>query len=302
MNSSDYGVTSGNPGGDNFDLQTYLECSKIQVYWPYSENWDEETDVIPTITFLPISQDTVNIGWKLIQGQLTFSYEEVAVDDDYAQENPVWVVNYYEGEKVDDECEYLSPPSGGGSYDPPIVGDDCEHDFPQDRVQVDIGKVKFFKHYDGLFRGGPEFRFVRGNITLNANGNQITGVVPVFTPVNLKRSDKNKWKTPNGLWDTRWEAANTDQFIALFEDDAWTNTQFTFGATVTLLVPPLTIAENANFQHTFQSKDDVIYNQQYDRCWYFVTSPLSTPFENVDGWNVRGTTGAVKWTMPYNEW
>ncbi|MBK8566190.1 MAG: hypothetical protein IPN76_23325 [Saprospiraceae bacterium] len=280
LNSSEYGVTSLNPTGDNFNLKEYLECHKAQIYWPYSENWDGASDVVPTISYLPISVDEVNIGWKLVQnpGQTTYSYQEVVVNDEYAQNNPVFIVNYYEGNKIGGNCEYI-PTVGGGvsAYDPPIVGEDCDDDFPQDRVQVDIGKVKFFKHYDGLFRGGPEFRFVRGQVSLNPNGNQITGVVPVFAPVNLKRKHIYEWRTPNELWDTNWELQNSAQSIVLYEDDDWSQTTLTLEGIVKVTIPTIGgIEESATWTKVVQSADAVIYSQEYDRCWYFVTSPGNT--------------------------
>ncbi|TAK40487.1 MAG: hypothetical protein EPO28_10100 [Saprospiraceae bacterium] len=302
MNSSEYGVTPSNPGGDGFDLKSYLECNKIQVYWPYSENWDGQSSVTPTISYHPIEQEDVNIGWKLVPVIGDYTYEEVVVDDTFAQGNPVWVINFYEGDKIDDNCEYVTEPSDPGEPVDPRSGG-CE-EFPQDRVEVDVQKIKFFKQYDGIFGGGPEFRWVRGNIILNADGTQVTGVVPAFSKANLRRRDKYDWKTTSQpIWDTNWEVETDDQFVGLYEEDGGNQTHtVTIGGTIKIKLFGQEESTTIGYSGQFKSKDEVIYNVQYDRCWYFETSDDNTPFENYQGWNVRGVTGEVKWTMPYIEW
>ncbi len=66
--------------------------SDIQIYWPFSEKWDGET--LPIITFDPEDGSEVNIGYKLVYGDDGFRHvQEIVVDEEMAEEMPVWVVN-----------------------------------------------------------------------------------------------------------------------------------------------------------------------------------------------------------------
>ena len=69
-----------------------LTSSDIQIYWPFSENWNEND--FPVITFDPESGADTNIGYKLVlNDDGTRHVEEVVVTEEMAEERPVWVVN-----------------------------------------------------------------------------------------------------------------------------------------------------------------------------------------------------------------
>ena len=77
-------------GVDGF-LQA-LEESDIQIYWPYSENYDMKQ--MPIITFDPEDGSDINIGYKFVEDGDGFRHvEEVIVDEAMAEECPVWVIN-----------------------------------------------------------------------------------------------------------------------------------------------------------------------------------------------------------------
>ena len=65
-----------------------LSSSDVQIYWPFSEEFDR--DETPVITFDPGGRETRNIGWIR---QDDGSVEEVVVDEKMARERPVWVIN-----------------------------------------------------------------------------------------------------------------------------------------------------------------------------------------------------------------
>ena len=65
-----------------------LTASDVQIYWPYSEEF--EGDGTPVITFDPGGRETRNTGWIR---QEDGSVEEVVVDEEMARERPVWVIN-----------------------------------------------------------------------------------------------------------------------------------------------------------------------------------------------------------------
>lgn len=77
------------------DPEAYLEAlteSDIQIYWPFSENWDGGT--MPIITFDPEDGSETNTGYRLFYDKDGFRHvETVVVDEELAQKEPVWVVN-----------------------------------------------------------------------------------------------------------------------------------------------------------------------------------------------------------------
>jgi len=66
-----------------------LSQSDVQIYWPFSENFDASQDT-PVITFNPGGSETKNTGYLRKEDG---TVEEVIVDEQMARERPVWVVN-----------------------------------------------------------------------------------------------------------------------------------------------------------------------------------------------------------------
>ena len=68
---------------DRIGADAFLESlsrSDMQIYWPFSENWDGEQ--MPIITYDPEDGSTSNIGYRLVLGDDGFRHvEEVEVDE-----------------------------------------------------------------------------------------------------------------------------------------------------------------------------------------------------------------------------
>ena len=79
--------------GDDADAYlSALESSDVQIYWPYSENWDGESS--PVFTFDPGDDSEINVGYRVLKNEFgETSVEKIDVTEDYAEKNPVWVVN-----------------------------------------------------------------------------------------------------------------------------------------------------------------------------------------------------------------
>jgi hypothetical protein len=72
-------------------LQSLME-SDVQIYWPFSEDWDGMS--LPIITFDPEDGSEVNYGYRLTVSDDGFRrVEEVLVDEEMACKEPVWIVN-----------------------------------------------------------------------------------------------------------------------------------------------------------------------------------------------------------------
>lgn len=80
--------TFDNPKSVDSVFITHEVLDKLQIYWPYSENWDGVTP--PVITWEGEKYDeTRNFAYYKENGEV----KGVLVDEEYAKNNPVWIVN-----------------------------------------------------------------------------------------------------------------------------------------------------------------------------------------------------------------
>lgn len=308
-NSHEYGVKVSKPKGDEFDLKGFLISNQIQIYWPYSNNWDKQDDVNPIISFDPISNDTLGEGFQIIAlSNGKNSIKKIVVNDALAQKTPVWILNFNDRHEVTDQGEYIPKIKKDKERIP-----NANKTLPQTRsscgptnMSVFIGEIKYFKDYDGLFGGGPEFRFFGGTVTIDGQG-QVSGAMPSQFEINVRRSHRYSWANCGNYWDTQWAFSKEEQPIAVIEENTGGSLTQSIGGNVKVTIPNPgggggETTHTVSVQTMVRSEDEVIYVQTYDRCWYYTTAQGSTPFENRNGWNVHGATGQVKWTMPYSQW
>ena len=81
-------------GGYRHTAQDFLDslaASSVQIYWPFSEDWDGET--LPLITFDPGDASDINVAYKIVANDTSRVLETVVVDEETARRRPVWVVN-----------------------------------------------------------------------------------------------------------------------------------------------------------------------------------------------------------------
>ena len=78
--------------GDPEACLRMLMESDMQIYWPYSEDWDGET--FPIITFDPGDGSEYNYGYQAVRGEDgSVGLQSVYVDEQVAMSRPVWVIN-----------------------------------------------------------------------------------------------------------------------------------------------------------------------------------------------------------------
>ena len=133
-----------NPSTKNTE-GNFLKDSNIEIYWPYSENWDGKTK--PVIAPVPVGQECDTLyGYKVIsEPGSKVKLDTVLVDDDYAYENPVWIINHMEF-----PYEYICD-----SY-----LDDFNVKSSEDTFGWYMYKAKCTKQYDKLSNGDSEFYFI----------------------------------------------------------------------------------------------------------------------------------------------
>ena len=135
-----FSTKSGGP----MTVQRYLELlsdSKMQIYWPYSDQWDGKT--FPVITFDPGDGSESNYGYFLSDDGM--SLDSILVTERVAQERPVWVVNLND-DSLYTPLESLDPflPTGTKAQE-------------EGSKVLRLKSFKMYRNYDSWLAGASEF-------------------------------------------------------------------------------------------------------------------------------------------------
>jgi len=206
------------------DLMSGLAESGLQIYWPYSEDWDGKT--IPTITFNPEDGSESNTGYlreQLPSGQ--WIVKEVVVDEEYAMKNPVWVVN----RNSDEGC---MTPQVMEKLCPQPVTTRATTSFKTLRLK----EFKAHRNYDCFLAGGSEFFIKCGSLKAFTATvvDDLTRYSPEITDlvVNVKRSKVGQTLRYNTILASEWSSQLDECAFLIIEDDGGKRTTWKCNGTV----------------------------------------------------------------------
>ena len=142
--------------GDPEACLRMLMESDMQIYWPYSEDWDGEA--FPIITFDPGDGSEYNYGYQAVRGEDgSVEIQSVYVDEQVAMSRPVWVINNNDDSHlVPVQSAFLDDASAAA-----LMANEAasvqggEGDIPGDRLY--IRSLKMLRNYDSWFGGASEF-------------------------------------------------------------------------------------------------------------------------------------------------
>lgn len=268
----------------SMDPDRFLEAlteSDIQIYWPFSEDWDGES--MPVITFDPEDGAVVNTGYKIVVEDDGFRHvEEVMVDEEMASEVPVWVVNR------NDDAGYTSLEmlrredpdwgEGGGSI---IVNPNPTRSSEGLKTLI-LKEFTMNRNYDSWFAGASEFFVKIGymedfNASTEAELRLYSPMVTDFMIV-VKRNQVGIPQNFNAILMSDWsEKADACAFM-ITEDDGGTRTEWvskakvfiegkSYGLEITL---PLNV------------RDDIVWRGKLAYEWFEECDQQSWPFGDVD--------------------
>jgi hypothetical protein len=261
----------------SMDPDCFLEIltdSDVQIYWPFSDEWDGET--LPVITFDPEDGASANIGYRFtIEDDGSRHVEEVVVDEAMAEKVPVWVVNR------NDDAGYTSLEmlrredpdwgEGGGSI---IV---------KSRLKTLILKDFTMKrNYDSWFAGASEFFVKIGYLedftaSTEAELRLYSPMVTDFMIV-VKRKHVGVPQNFNAVLMSDWsENADACAFM-ITEDDGGTQTEWTSKAKV------FVAGKSYGVEITLPLKvrDDIVWRGKLAYSWFDECNGESWPFGDVD--------------------
>ena len=196
-----------------------LSSSDVQIYWPYSEEWDGET--LPIITFDPGDAAEENIGYQLqADGSMT---EVKKVDEAMARERPVWVVNRNaDAQHKTLEMMRREDPSWGQGGGGLVVKSGEE---PQTLI---LRSFKAKRQLDSWFCGGAEYFVKVGSVEdfHAATEAELRLYEPSITDfmVVVRRKDAGKDLDLNTVLVSEWTDQLTSCAFMIVEDDGGTRT------------------------------------------------------------------------------
>lgn len=200
-----------------------LSNSGLQIYWPYSENWDGKT--MPVITFnpeKPQSYSMITEGAELNVGFMreqlpsgVWIVKEITVDEEYARTHPVWVINRNE------DSAYLTPQLLEALY--PERFSSLTTRSASDFKTLVLREFKAHRNYDSWLAGGSEF-FVKCG-SLNGFTAKTEEELKLFTPsvtdlmINVKRKYVGKTLRFNTVLVSEWTPQLEECVFLMIEDD-----------------------------------------------------------------------------------
>lgn len=278
--------------GDSLSAEDFLkalESSDIQIYWPFSENWDGES--YPIVTFDPGDGSDANVGYRVSWTDTgERSVEEVVVDEKVAAECPVWVVNR------NDDAGHLSiemlrkqdPDWGtGGSI---IVNPHRNRLMPgagalEGKPSVKTLILKDFtmlRNYDTWFAGASEFFVKIGSVedftaSTEAELQLYSPAVTDFM-ISVKRKYVGEPRPFNAVLVSDWTDQLDQCAFMITEDDGGTRTSWKCTAVVKIASKSYGFEINL----PFNTRDDIVWRGRLSRRYIEATDNMTGHFGDVD--------------------
>ena len=215
-------------------LGDFIVQNDIVIYFPYREYFqDSDTEI--TVSYTPLDRDDVGEGFvSPSESSSTQSFHVVTVDDNYAQQNPTYIVGTFEN-FTDGECDQFAIDCGGGggssgyTDNPPIIIASNEVENSQS-IQVGssnqvlrakVGSVRLSEHYDGIFAGGSEVKMIF-SVAYKTLENGPLEIKAIKAQKNFTRSDINraKWKRIDSMIFDRWLGIQISTSLHVYEADS----------------------------------------------------------------------------------
>lgn len=235
-----------------------LSASDIQIYWPFSDQWNG--DAKPVITFDPGGDATQNEGYVL---EADGSVTKVLVTEEMAREQPVWVVNRNSDAdyKTLEMLRREDPDwgQGGGSL---VV---TKGDAPL-RTLV-LRSLKARRNFDSWLAGAAEL-FVKMAKVENFKASteaELRLYDPAITDfmVVVRRGQKGKEVELNTVLVSEWSEQLSSCGLMIIEDDGGTQTSWKCSAVVKYK------SQSYGFEVDlpFRTRDDIVWRGSLTRSF-----------------------------------
>ena len=253
------------------DLVQALSDSDMQIYWPYSEDWDGRT--FPIITFDPGYGAESNYGFLLgFDDSGNRKVDSVVVNETVAREHPVWVVN-----RNDDSA--FTPLELFLRDNPVTRTADPQHASKSRNLIIRTFEMK--RNYDSWFGGASEFFIKCG--TVKGFSAKTEAELKNYSPsvndmmIVVRRRDVGKAVPYDALLLSGFTTQLDKLAFLVTEDDGGTRTTWKCQATVKVNSK----SYGFDVEIPFHEKDDIVWRGQLAASFFQSEDEVSARFGDV---------------------
>lgn len=252
------------------DVEAYLNAlseSALQIYWPYSEDWDGSEP--PVITFDPGYGAESNYGYEIVTGpDGARVVDSLLVTEEVARSRAVWVINSNDDSAFTPLDFYTKASSGGSSG-------------TSGGRQLLMKSFKALRHYDSWFGGASEFFVKLGAVDgfKAKEDDELKLYYPTVTDfiVVVKRKDMGKELPYNSIMLTDLTSQMEKLAFLIIEDDGGTTTSWKCSATVKYQSK----SYGFDIDIPYRDKDDIVWRGQLDASFFEEGKDVSGRFGDV---------------------
>lgn len=266
---ADY-LRAGTKGGSQEEVEAFLNSlseSDLQIYWPYSEDWDGEE--LPIVTFDPGYGSEYNYGYKISRDKDGFhAVDSVYVDEQVAMEHPVWVIN------TNDDALYTPL-----DLFQPATRADAETKSGSRTLYMK--SFKMLRHYDSWFRGASEFFIKCGSV--NGFSASTEAELKLYSPsvtdflVVIRRKYLNMDMPFDAIILTDFTNQLENLAFLITEDDGGTQTSWKCSATVKVKSK----SYGFDVDIPYNEKDDIVWRGQLSAGFFQKEDTVTGRFGDV---------------------
>lgn len=257
------------------DVEAYVNAlrdSDMQIYWPYSEDWDQET--FPVVTFDPGDGAKTNYGYMLgFDDSGAHVVDSVLVTEELARERPVWVINR--------NADSAYTPVTLLDYDSPSAVRTVQEAKAKGKKMLTIKDFTMARHFDSWFAGASEF-FVRCGAVDGFKAktdDELKQYSPSVTDFMIVVKRKFvKCKVPfNAILLTDFTDQIEQLAFMIIEDDGGTTTSWKCNA----MVKYNSKSYGFEVELPYRDKDDIVWRGYLDRSFFTDSSLIKGRFGDV---------------------
>lgn len=262
---------AGTKGSSPAEVEAFLNSlseSDLQIYWPYSEDWDGEE--LPIVTFDPGYGSEYNYGYKISRDKDGFhAVDSVYVDEQVAMEHPVWVIN------TNDDALYTPL-----DLFRPVQRSATAATKSGSRMLY-MKSFKMLRHYDSWFRGASEFFIKCGSV--NGFSASTEAELKLYSPsvtdflVVIRRKYLNMDMPFDAIILTDFTNQLENLAFLITEDDGGTQTSWKCSATVKIKSK----SYGFDVDIPYNEKDDIVWRGQLSAGFFQKEDVVTGRFGDV---------------------
>lgn len=258
----------GTKGGSQEEVEAFLNSlseSDLQIYWPYSEDWDGEE--LPIVTFDPGYGSEYNYGYRISRDKDGFhAVDSVYVDEKIAMEHPVWVINTND-DALYTPLDLFSPEQSKRAAEKNLVVENVTaksvtQDSKSGSRMLYMKSFKMLRHYDSWFKGASEFFIKCGSV--NGFSASTEAELKLYSPsvtdflVVIRRKYLNMDMPFDAIILTDFTNQLENLAFLITEDDGGTQTSWKCSATVKVKSK----SYGFDVDIPYNEKDDIVWRGQ----------------------------------------